>query len=65
MTTLMNALRREVQSQFLHNMLASGKGWSCLTPAERAEAECLGWKLPTFYPRRENAAPAAWSGRVL
>lgn len=65
MDTLMHALRREAQTAFLRDMLAAGTAWSDLDPTQRTQAERLGWKLPTFRPRRENAAPAAWSGRVL
>jgi hypothetical protein len=63
MDILMNALRREVQSHFARRM--SNTAVSDWTPAERAEAEHLGWTLPTFRPRRVNATPVAWSGRCL
>jgi hypothetical protein len=62
---MMQACRREAQNAFARNLVERGTAVSDLTPAERAEAEHLGWTLPTFRPRRENAAPVAWSGRVL
>ena len=60
---LLQALRREAQNAFARRM--SNTAVSDWTPEQRKQAECLGWTLPTFRPRRENAAPVAWSGRVL
>lgn len=45
---LMNALRREAQTAFARRMAHTAvSDW---TPAERKQAECLGWTLPTFRP---------------
>lgn len=58
---LMNACRREAQNHFARRMSTSGRGVSDWTPAECKQAECLGWKLPTFRPRREvNRGTMSW-----
>lgn len=60
---LMQACRREAQNHFARRM--STKAVSDWTPEQRAEAARLGWTLPTYRPRREDATRSAWSGRVL
>lgn len=56
---LMQALRREAQNHFARRMATTAvSDW---TPTERKQAECLGWKLPTFRPRREvNRGTMSW-----
>lgn len=44
------AERRETQSAFMCSMVASGRGWSDLTPEEVKAARAMGFYVPTFTP---------------